>query len=88
MLVSDMRVSRVLISVVVSLVCSVSARSQAKDNVLIFTIAFEMGDQSSAAGKLRSCASEVGYHYDANTVNIKQAFGSIAANVQKLRLTQ
>jgi len=35
MLVSDMRVSRVLISVVVSLVCSVSARSQAKDNVLI-----------------------------------------------------
>ncbi len=67
---------------------SICAATKAKDNVLIFTIAFEMGDQSSAAGKLRSCASEVGYHYDANTVNIKQAFGSIAANVQKLRLTQ
>ncbi|MBU3258802.1 VWA domain-containing protein [Roseovarius sp. PS-C2] len=67
---------------------SICAATKAKDNVLIFTIAFEMGDQSSAADKLRSCASEVGYHYDANTVNIKQAFGSIAANVQKLRLTQ
>lgn len=67
---------------------SICAATKAKDNVLIFTIAFEMGDQSSAAGKLRSCASEEGYHYDANTVNIKQAFGSIAANVQKLRLTQ
>ncbi|RKT35102.1 Flp pilus assembly protein TadG [Roseovarius halotolerans] len=56
--------------------------------IVVFTIAFEMGDQTSAASKLANCASSDGNHYDATTVNIKQAFGSIAANVQKLRLTQ
>jgi len=56
--------------------------------IVVFTIAYDMGDQVSAADKLAACASSDGNHYDANTVNIKQAFGAIAANVQKLRLTQ
>lgn len=62
----------------------------AADNagIVVFTIAYDMGDQVSAADKLAACASSDGNHYDATTVNIKQAFGAIAANVQKLRLTQ
>jgi len=61
----------------------------AKSNgIIVYSIAFDMGTFSSAAEKLENCASSEAHHYNATTVNISQAFGSIAANVQKLRLTQ
>lgn len=56
--------------------------------IVIYTIAFEMGEFDSASEKLENCASSEANHYNANTLNVSQAFGSIAANVQKLRLTQ
>jgi Flp pilus assembly protein TadG len=56
--------------------------------IVLYTIAFEMGSFSSAADRLESCASSSAHHFNATTLNIAQAFGSIAANVQKLRLTQ
>lgn len=58
------------------------------NNVVIYTIAFEMGSQPSAASKIQACASSVAHHYNATTVNIKSAFSAIAANVKQLRLTQ
>lgn len=58
------------------------------NGVVVYTIAFEMGTFNSASDRLKSCASSEAHHYNATTLNISQAFGSIAANVQKLRLTQ
>ncbi len=63
-----------------------------KDNrVTVFTIAFEMGDKGTDAGKISDCSTDpvVGsHHYNATKVNIKSAFSAIAANVKHLRLTQ
>lgn len=56
--------------------------------IVVYTIAFEMGEFDSAADRLENCASSPSQHFNATTLNISQAFGSIAANVQKLRLTQ
>lgn len=58
------------------------------DHMIVFTIAFEMGNEDSAAGKLQSCATSETHHYNATTVNIKSAFSAIASNVKHLRLTQ
>ena len=67
-------------------------------DIVVYSIAFAMGDLDAAKDKLRDCASAVGNFYEAKleddledgeeALNISQVFGSIAANVQKLRLTQ
>lgn len=56
--------------------------------ITIYTVAFEMGSQASAANKLRDCASTTSHHFNATTFNIKTVFNTIAVNVKQLRLTQ
>lgn len=65
--------------------------AKTNDNVIIFTIAFEMGNQPTAAKEVAKCSTdpdEGTHHYNATKVNIKSAFSSIASNVKHLRLTQ
>jgi len=63
---------------------------QAADNegVTIYTIAFELGETESASEELEKCASISANHFNSTTLNIEQTFGSIAANVLALKLTQ
>ena len=56
--------------------------------ITIYTVAFEMGGQASAANRLRKCASTTSHHFNASTVNVKTVFNTIAVNVKQLRLTQ
>src|SRR6056297_1542088 len=56
--------------------------------ITIYTVAFEMGGQASAANKLRKCASTTSHHFNATKFNIKTVFNTIAVNVKQLRLTQ
>ncbi len=60
--------------------------SAAKNNeVLIFTIGFEVTD--SNATKLTNCATSAGHFFRVDGVNISEAFASIAAQLNSLRLT-
>jgi len=63
---------------------------KAADNegVTIYTIAFELGEEDSASEELKKCASIPANHFNSTTLNIEQTFGSIAANVLALKLTQ
>ncbi|SFN46920.1 Flp pilus assembly protein TadG [Roseovarius lutimaris] len=70
---------------------NICAAAKANDNIIIFTIAFEMGGGTTAAEKIANCSTdsdEGTHHYNATKVNIKSAFSSIASNVKHLRLTQ
>jgi hypothetical protein len=58
------------------------------EGVTIYTIAFELGETESAATELEKCASIPANHFISDTLNIKQTFGTIAANVMALKLTQ
>lgn len=70
-----------------SRLANICAATKAK-GVVIYTIAFEMGSQPTAAEKIRQCATSPAHHYNATSVNIISAFSAIAANVKQLRLTQ
>lgn len=63
-------------------------RAAKTNGVVIYTIAFEMGNQPTGADKIQKCATSINHHYNATTVNIASAFSAIAANVKQLRLTQ
>lgn len=67
-----------------SRICS-STKSQ---GVTVYTIGFEVPENGTAETELRACASSPPNYYRASGVNISDAFGSIASNVQNLRLTQ
>ncbi len=56
--------------------------------VTVYTIGFEVPENGTAETKLRNCASSTLNYYAASGVNISDAFGSIASNLQSLRLTQ
>ncbi|MFK7940888.1 MAG: pilus assembly protein TadG-related protein [Roseovarius sp.] len=56
--------------------------------VRVYSIGFEVAENGTAETGLRNCASSVTNYYRAAGVNISDAFGSIASNVQNLRLTQ
>lgn len=56
--------------------------------VTVYSIGFEVPENGTAETELRKCASSVVNYYRAAGVNITDAFGSIASNVQNLRLTQ
>lgn len=67
-----------------STVCSAS-----KDNgVVIYTIGYEIAENGTAETSLKDCASTDAHYYRVEGVDITDAFGSIAGNVQSLRLTQ
>jgi hypothetical protein len=56
--------------------------------VTVYTIGFEVPPNGTAESELRNCASSTLNYYAASGVNISDAFGSIASNLQNLRLTQ
>lgn len=56
--------------------------------VTVYTIGFEVPENGTAETELRTCASSTLNYYAASGVNISDAFGSIASNLQSLRLTQ
>lgn len=63
--------------------------SATKDQgVTVYTIGFEVPENGTAENELRACASSLPNYYRASGVSISDAFGSIASNVQNLRLTQ
>jgi len=59
-----------------------------KEGVTIYTIAFELGEGDSAATELQKCASVPANHFISTKLNINKTFGTIAANVMALKLTQ
>jgi hypothetical protein len=56
--------------------------------VIVYTIGFEVGIDSTAEKELKKCASSDAHYYRAQGINITDAFSSIASNVVNLRLTQ
>ena len=56
--------------------------------VIVYSIGFEVGNGSNAENQLQACASEPSKYYRASGLEIVDVFGSIAENVQSLRLTQ
>jgi hypothetical protein len=65
-------------------ICTASKRA----GIVIYTIAFEMGDSATGTEKIRRCASSESHHFNAALTNITSAFNSIADDVVNLRLTQ
>ncbi|WP_172977434.1 Tad domain-containing protein [Roseovarius sp. THAF9] len=68
----------------------------AKDQgVVIYTIGYEVTEDGTAESSLKKCATgydsvedSTAYYYAVDGLDISDAFGSIAGNVQSLRLTQ
>ena len=58
------------------------------EGTFIYAIGFEIPAGGTAENNLRGCASSLEHYYRAQGLNITDAFSSIAANVQNLRLTQ
>ena len=58
------------------------------ENVVVYTIGFEIGVGGNAETQLKNCASSVAHYYRAEGASINDAFNSIASNVVNLRLTQ
>lgn len=54
------------------------------EGMTIFTIGFEV--TSSSASVMRDCASTPGHYFDANGLNLADAFSAIAREISKLRL--
>lgn len=65
-------------------VCNAAER----EGVTIYSIAFEMGEEDTAAEELEKCASAPANHFVSTALDINQTFGAIAANVMALKLTQ
>jgi hypothetical protein len=61
----------------------------AKDNdIVVFTIAFDVGANSAAANQMRYCASSPSHFYDVDGDRLDSAFQSIAGAINQLRLIQ
>lgn len=61
--------------------------SQAKaDDVIVFTIGFDIQNGSYAQKDLAACASTTNNFYDVNGVELSEAFAAIATTISKLRL--
>ncbi|MCT8159154.1 TadE/TadG family type IV pilus assembly protein [Pseudoruegeria sp. SHC-113] len=59
----------------------------AKDkNIIIFTIGYEVTDHSKQV--MKDCASTYNHFYDVQDLEIKDAFASIATQINNLKLTQ
>lgn len=56
--------------------------------VIVYTIGFEIPAGGTAETVLRNCASGASNYFRAEGLDISDAFGAIASNVQSLRLTQ
>lgn len=58
------------------------------EGVIVYSIGFEIPAGGNAENVLRNCASSPSNYFRAEGLDIRDAFGAIAANVQNLRLTQ
>ena len=58
------------------------------NDVVVYSIGFSVPENGTAETELRNCASDPLLYYRATPSTIADAFGSIASNVQNLRLTQ
>lgn len=59
-----------------------------RDNVILFTISFDVSD-NTIKNLLRGCATSPGYAFDAdNAAELNEAFDRIATSLSRLRLTQ
>ena len=58
------------------------------NNVVIYTIGFEVSQGGTAETELKDCATSNSHYYAVEGISITDAFNSIASNVQNLRLTQ
>jgi len=58
------------------------------NSVVVYSIGFSVPENGTAENELRDCASDPLNYYRATPTTIADAFGSIASNVQNLRLTQ
>lgn len=58
------------------------------NNIVVFTIGFEINEGDVAETTLKACATSNLHYYPVEGVDINEAFGAIAGNVQSLRLTQ
>lgn len=58
-------------------------------DILVFSIAFDVGASSTPASVLRDCATDINYFYNAdNEEELREAFAAIAGAITMLRLTQ
>jgi hypothetical protein len=58
------------------------------NDVLVFTIGFQISNNSDASRDMRDCASDPAYYYDVAGLNIAAAFESIATTIHRIKLTQ
>ncbi len=57
------------------------------DDILVFTIGFQIAPGSAADSLLSACATSVSQYYFVETADLNAAFNSIAISIQKLRIT-
>ena len=59
------------------------------NDIIVFTIAFDVAENSSPEIQMKACATSEGYYFDADTgTELDEAFQAIAGQITKLRLTQ
>ena len=58
------------------------------EDVIVFTIGFDMTTGSDAQTDLETCASSQSHHFDVSGAQLAEAFSSIAVSISKLKLTQ
>jgi len=66
-----------------------STCAQANDNdVIVFTIGFDLITGSTAQTDLANCASTPNHHFDVDGKDLSEAFRQVAVSISKLKLTQ
>lgn len=58
------------------------------NNVIVFTIAFDVSAGSNAYSDLSGCATSAGHFYDVDGLQLATAFSGVASTIQKLKLVQ
>jgi len=59
------------------------------NDMIVFSIAFNVGTNSNPEKQMKACATSEGYYFDADTgAELDEAFQAIAGQITKLRLTQ
>jgi hypothetical protein len=59
------------------------------DNIIVYTIGFEVGTTAGVSSFLQNCASTPGHYYEADdATELREAFKTIAKEISKLRLTR
>ncbi|MGC9418217.1 MAG: TadE/TadG family type IV pilus assembly protein [Rhodovulum sp.] len=59
-----------------------------EQDILVYTIGFEVGEGSQEETVMRSCASTFNHFFLADGLNLADTFGAIASSINQLRLTE